>query len=163
MASPYDPQHAAIRSRIEHYAAKYGIPASIGIWQIWQESRFNPNAQSSAGAKGIAQFMPATAAEWGVNVWDVESSLNGWGKYMRWILQQPYVAGNISYALAAYNGGVGNVKKYGGIPPFTETKNYVATIMANAGAGATAGVDLIAGDDSTLLIAAGVLLFLLLW
>lgn len=107
--------------------------------------------------------MPATAAEWGVNVWDVESSLNGWGKYMRWILQQPYVAGNMSYALAAYNGGVGNVKKYGGIPPFTETKSYVATIMANAGANAAAGIDLVGADDSTLLIAVGVLLFLLLW
>lgn len=132
MASPFDSQYSQIVQRIRFYANKYGIDETVAIWQIWQESRFNPNAKSSAGAKGLCQFMPATAARFGVNVWDIESSLDGWGRYMSWLLKQSYINGNIAFALAGYNAGEGNVKKYGGIPNFTETKNYVSIILGNA-------------------------------
>lgn len=134
MASPFDSQFAAVRSRIEHYANAYGIPSDVAVWQIWQESKFNPTANSPKGAKGIAQFMPAAASRFGVNVFDIESSLNGWGRYMSWLLRQPYINGDIRLALAGYNAGEGNVQKYGGVPPFRETQNYVAEIMRNAGA-----------------------------
>jgi len=159
MASPYDAQYAGIRSRIEHYAAKYGIDRNIAIWQLWQENKFRSSGCSGAGACGIAQFIPATAERFGVNRSDVESSLDGWGRYMRWLLDQSYIAGDYRLALAGYNAGEGNVKKYGGIPPFTETQNYVREILSNAG-----GVPMLGGiDDQTLWIAAGVVIFLLLW
>lgn len=154
MATPFDQQHASVLSRIYHYADLYQIPRAIGVWQIWQESRFNPRAVSPAGAKGIAQFMPATAARFGVNVFDIESSLNGWGRYMRWLLDRPYIAGRIDLALAGYNAGEGRVQQYGGIPPFTETRNYVAAIMANAGSGSTA-VPAVGGIAAALTIGSG--------
>lgn len=164
MASPFDAKHNAIRAKIADYANRYGLPVNIGIWQIWQESRFNPRACSGAGACGIAQFMPATAARFGVNRNDVDSSLDGWGKYMSWLLRQPYINGNIKLALAGYNAGEGAVKKYKGIPPYRETQNYVKTIMANANAsgyieptgsiGASVPIDYVydAGDIATVTV-----------
>lgn len=133
MASPLDPEYKQIRDKIDLYAKQYGVDPKVGYWQLWQESRFKQYAKSPVGAGGIAQFMPATAAEWGVNVDDIDSSIKGWARYMAWILKQPYIAGKYDLALAAYNAGVGNVKKYGGVPPFTETQNYVKTILKNRG------------------------------
>lgn len=129
------------------YAQRYGINENIAIAQINQESRFNPGAGSPAGAQGIAQFMPATARRFGVDVWDVNSSFDGWGRYMRWLLDR--YNGNYSFALAGYNAGEGNVDKYGGIPPFAETQAYVRNILAAANVappqndwnGLTGGVD----------------------
>src|SRR5215204_2154201 len=106
--SPFDPQYQNIVSRIRYYARLYGLNENISIWQIWWESTFDPRA-SSGKANGIAQFTPATAQRFGVNVWDIESSLNGWGKYMQWLLRQSYINGNIQLALAGYNAGEGNV------------------------------------------------------
>jgi soluble lytic murein transglycosylase-like protein len=161
MASPFDPRHSAVVSRIHYYADRYGIPRSLAVWQIWQESRFDPRAISPAGARGIAQFMPATAARFGVNVFDVESSLNGWGRYMRWLLDQPYIAGRLDLALAGYNAGEGRVKQAGGIPNIRETQNYVATIMANSGV-ATGGILAVAGSDDSMIYVLGLLAFALL-
>lgn len=132
MASPFDAKYTSIREKIALYANRYSLPVNVGIWQIWQESRFNPRVCSNKSACGIAQFIPATAARFGVNRNDIDSSLDGWGRYMSWLLRQPYINGNIELALAGYNAGEGAVKKYKGIPPFTETRNYVKTIMANA-------------------------------
>lgn len=130
MASPLDPQHAQVVERITFYAKKYGIDPKVGIWQLWQESRFNINAKSPVGAEGIAQFMPATAKEWGVNTSDLESSLDGWARYMSYLYKR---FGTYELALAAYNAGMGNVAKYNGVPPFEETKNYIKTILGNRG------------------------------
>ena len=133
MASPLDPEYKAIRDKIDFYANQYGIDPKIGYWQLWQESRFKQYAKSPVGAAGIAQFMPATAKEWGVDVNDIDSSIEGWAKYMQWLLKFPFVNGSYELALAAYNGGIGNVQKYGGVPPFEETQNYVKTILGNRG------------------------------
>lgn len=167
MASPYDPQFAAIRSRVTYYAAKYGIPADIAIRQIWQESRFDPNARSSEGAAGIAQFMPATAQRFGVKVNDVESSLDGWGRYMAAMISK--FNGRIDIALAGYNSGEkrneymaaareGRSINWNILPARvkTETQSYVNSIMAglSVSAGTAAGI-------SGLAIAAGALILLL--
>lgn len=132
MPSPFDAKHSTIVAKIRAVANKYGIDANIGIWQIWQESRFSPTACSPKQACGIAQFIPATAARFGVDRNSIDSSLEGWGKYMRFLLNK--FGGNYSLALAGYNAGEGAVMKYGNkIPPYKETQNYVKVILANAG------------------------------
>ncbi len=90
------------------------------------ESNFDPDAVSSAGATGLMQFMPATAAGLGVDASDPASSIDGAAQYLRQNLDQ---FGTIPLALAAYNAGPGNVAKYGGIPPFDETQRYVQKVQ----------------------------------
>lgn len=92
------------------------------------ESGFQADATSSAGAMGIMQLMPSTASSLGVtNAYDARENILGGAKYISQLLTQ--YNGDTSLALAAYNAGSGNVEKYGGIPPFTETQNYVAKVL----------------------------------
>lgn len=108
-------------------AARYGIDPDIYVRQINQESGFNPHAVSPAGAQGIAQFMPATARGIGLtDPFDPLASLDAGAKHMSALLRN---LGSYQLALAGYNAGAGNVKKYGGIPPFKETQNYVKAIL----------------------------------
>jgi hypothetical protein len=94
---------------------------------VKQESAFSVTAESHVGAYGLAQLMPGTAADMGVNRYDPMDNLRGGARY---ITAQLATYGNIPYALAAYNAGPGNVDKYGGIPPFAETQGYVRNITA---------------------------------
>lgn len=113
-------------------AIKFGVPAALVLAMIQQESRFNPNAVSGAGAKGLMQLMPATARELGVkNPFNPIDNINGGVRYIKQMLDM--FGGNVELALAAYNAGARNVKKAGNkVPNFKETKNYVKTIMGNA-------------------------------
>ncbi|MGB8452500.1 MAG: lytic transglycosylase domain-containing protein [Anaerocolumna sp.] len=92
------------------------------------ESDFNTNAVSRCGAQGIMQLMPATAASLGVtDSFDAEQNIMGGAKYISELMDK--YDGNASLALAAYNAGSNNVAKYGGIPPFKETQNYVKKVL----------------------------------
>ena len=119
------------QSQIEAAAAKYGIDAAVLKGLIKQESGFNPNAGSPAGAQGLTQLMPGTAASLGVtNVHDPAQSIDGGAHYLK--MQLDRFGGDYSKALAAYNAGPGAVQRYGGIPPYAETRNYVQNVLAFA-------------------------------
>lgn len=106
-------------------ADKHGVPADLFLRLVHQESRWNPNAVSHAGAIGLAQLMPGTAALLRVDPRDPAQNLEGGARYLK---QQYREFGSWRLALAAYNAGPGAVKKHGGIPPFRETKDYVRII-----------------------------------
>jgi murein DD-endopeptidase MepM/ murein hydrolase activator NlpD len=111
-------------------AVNAGIDPDIFARQIQQESGFNPNAKSPAGALGIAQFMPGTAAGMKIDPMNAAQALTAAAQLDAQNLQK--YGGDWGTALAAYNAGGGNVDKYGGIPPFAETQSYVNTILGGA-------------------------------
>jgi soluble lytic murein transglycosylase-like protein len=119
-------------------AKKHGLDPALLAGLVKQESGFNPNAGSPAGARGLTQLMPGTAAGLGVtNVLDPAQSLDGGAKYLR--AQLDAFGGDVARALAAYNAGPGAVQRYGGVPPYAETQNYVRAVQANAAAYRAAG------------------------
>jgi hypothetical protein len=109
--------------------SQYGVDPSLLAAVASQESGFNAGAVSSAGAVGLMQFMPSTAQGLGVNPLDPGSSITGAAKYLSGLQNQ---FGSTSLALAAYNAGPGAVRRYGGIPPYAETQNYVRAVTSKA-------------------------------
>ena len=125
------------KSVIEGLSSKYDIPSKLLMSVVHSESGFNPNATSSAGAIGLMQLMPGTARDLGVDPTDPMQNLEGGTRYLK---QQLDRFGSVPLALAAYNAGPGAVKKYGGVPPFKETRDYVDKVMEGVGKYADGGL-----------------------
>jgi soluble lytic murein transglycosylase-like protein len=119
-----------IQKVVEEMSEKYKVDKNLVMAIIKQESGFNPNAVSHAGAQGLMQLMPGTAKKLGVlNPFDVTQNIEGGVKHLRGLMDR--YRGNIVLAIAAYNSGGGSVDKYGGVPPYAETQNYVKRILSN--------------------------------
>jgi soluble lytic murein transglycosylase-like protein len=120
----YDPQITAA-------ATKYGIDPALLKGLIRQESNFNAAARSGAGAQGLTQLMPGTASSLGItDATDPAQAIEGGAKYLKQQLDR--FGGDPTKALAAYNAGPGAVAKYGGVPPYAETQNYVQKVLGYA-------------------------------
>jgi len=118
-----------INDLISKYSDKNGLDEDFVKAVINQESGFNPNATSHCGAMGLMQLMPSTAQGLGVtNAYDAEQNIEGGTKYLKGLMDR--FNNDKSLALAAYNAGPNAVKKYGGIPPYTETQNYVKSVLS---------------------------------
>jgi hypothetical protein len=109
--------------------SRYGVDPAVLAGMARTESNFNSAAVSPAGARGLMQFMPATAAGLGVDTSDPASSIDGAARYLSRLTEQ---FGSTELALAAYNAGPGTVQRYGGIPPYGETRSYVQKVTTAA-------------------------------
>lgn len=118
----------AYDSLIMASALRHGVDPALMKAMMHTESGFNPNARSPVGAQGLMQLMPATARRFGVaNAWDPAQNIEGAAKYIKYLTGR---FSNLEHAIAGYNAGEGNVSKYGGIPPFRETRDYVKRVMS---------------------------------
>lgn len=124
------PTRDMINERLGVLSSKYGVPPALLQAVVEQESAYNPTARSPAGALGLMQLMPATAKDLGVDPMDWEQNLEGGSRYLGQLMDR--YDGNPQLALAAYNAGMGNVDKYGGVPPFSETQDYVRKVQERA-------------------------------
>jgi soluble lytic murein transglycosylase-like protein len=123
----------AYEDLIIHHSTEQNISADLVRAVIQVESAFNPLARSVKGAMGLMQLMPGTARDLGVtNAYDPAQNIRGGVTYLRQLLTR--FQSNVELALAAYNAGPGAVEKYGAVPPYRETRNYVHKIRGKTGA-----------------------------
>lgn len=121
--------NADIDSIMTDAAAEYNVPVNLIHAVAQAESGYNQDARSEAGAIGVMQLMPGTAEGLGVDPTDLRGNIYGGAKYLRQLMDT--FGGDIQKVIAAYNAGPGAVQKYGGIPPYEETQNYVQKVMGN--------------------------------
>ncbi len=116
-----------IRKMVEQMAPRFNLDPRLVLAVIEVESSYQVDAVSSARAQGLMQLIPATAQRFGVrNVFDAAENIRGGMAYLRWLLDR--FKGDVTLALAGYNAGEGAVDRYGGVPPYRETRNYVSKI-----------------------------------
>ncbi len=127
---PVPPGAARFGPAFEAAGARYGVDPDLLAAVAWTESAFDPGAVSHAGALGLMQIMPGTAAGLGIDPRDPVQAIDGAARYLR---QQLDRFGSVPLALAAYNAGPGAVERHGGIPPYEETTAYVARVLDRYG------------------------------
>lgn len=132
---------AEIRAIVEPLAARHALDAELVLSVIAVESAFDPQAVSPKNAQGLMQLIPATAERFGVrDPFDPRQNVMGGVRYLAWLIER--FDGELDHVLAAYNAGEGKVDRYGGIPPYPETQNYVRKVrQLYAGASARAYAD----------------------
>jgi soluble lytic murein transglycosylase-like protein len=127
------PASQEIKSAVERIAAEQAVPPELIHSVIQVESNYNPNAVSPKGAQGLMQLIPATARRFGVSdAFDPVENIRGGAAYLKYLLS--LYAGNYTLALAAYNAGEGAVARYGDVPPYQETRNYVKLVAGRLAA-----------------------------
>lgn len=121
---------AAIDQLVHENASQWNVDPALVKAIIANESGFNANATSNVGAQGLMQLMPGTASGLGVtNAYDPAQNVWGGTRYIKGLLDR--FNGDVRKAIAAYNAGPGAVEKYGGVPPYAETQNYVQNVLAS--------------------------------
>lgn len=131
MPEPVRATPAEISRAILDSSTRHAVSATLVEAVAWRESRFNQAAISPKGAMGVMQLMPATARQLGVDASDTRANIEGGVAYLSQMLQR--FEGDIPRALAAYNAGPGAVQRYGGVPPYAETRAYVRAILDRLG------------------------------
>lgn len=121
-----------VKAAIAAAAAQYALSPRLLEAVAWQESRFRHDARSQKGAVGVMQLMPATARDLRVDPFDMAQNVSGGAAYLSQMLRR--YEGDVARGLAAYNAGPGAVDRYGGVPPYAETRAYVRSIMGRVAA-----------------------------
>jgi soluble lytic murein transglycosylase-like protein len=123
----HQPSRRQIEQWVENLAPEYGLEPELVLAVIAVESAFNPRARSRKNAHGLMQLIPATARRFGVrDMHDPIENLKGGMAYLRWLMGK--FKGNLDLVLAGYNAGEGAVRRFGGIPPYKETRRYVKRV-----------------------------------
>lgn len=120
--------------QIYQAARRHGVDPEVVAAVVRAESAFDVGAVSVKGARGLMQLMPATARRFGVSeerIYDPEANVEAGTRYLAWLLER--FDGDLALALAAYNAGEGTVERYGGVPPFRETRGYVQRVFSVLG------------------------------
>ena len=140
-AAPMPAAPAEVVQAISESAQRHAVSAPLAQAVAWQESRFRQDAVSPKGALGVMQLMPATARQLGVDASDLRANIDGGVGYLSLMLRR--FEGDLPRALAAYNAGPEAVQRYGGVPPYAETKAYVRAILGHlaTASGAAARVE----------------------
>jgi soluble lytic murein transglycosylase-like protein len=129
--SPVAAAPVEVAQAIAESAQRHAVSAPLAQAVAWQESRFHQQAVSPKGALGVMQLMPATARTLGVDAADLKGNIDGGVIYLGQMLQR--FEGDLPRALAAYNAGPEAVARYGGVPPYAETRSYVRAILDRLG------------------------------
>jgi hypothetical protein len=127
--SDLPPEKQRVADLVHRFAPRYGVEPRLALAVIAVESNFNARARSVKDARGLMQLIPETAARFNVrNRYDMSENVRGGLAYLRWLLA--YYRGEVILAVAAYNAGERAVDRYGGVPPYPETRDYVRRVRS---------------------------------